>query len=203
MIRGLVPMVFVGVTEAREHLAIDIQLTNRGMDKIDFFLEGMGYGIFPYLIHKMKAVDVELADDPERKTEEALKILSEITQSYECQYAHIVIDGQDHSGNYLMVEIMNIPSIGPNLLLAPDADSSDGFFEVVLIGEDKRKKIISYIDAKLKGKENHIDLKPIKGKQIYVKWQGSDGHIDDKLIRDKNQPELKIENHKGLLEFYQ
>ncbi|MHA6731240.1 AAA family ATPase [Devosia sp. A369] len=36
MIRGLVPMVFVGVTEAREHLAIDIQLTNREMDKIDF-----------------------------------------------------------------------------------------------------------------------------------------------------------------------
>lgn len=36
MIRGLVPMVFIGVPEAREHLAIDKQLTNREMDKIDF-----------------------------------------------------------------------------------------------------------------------------------------------------------------------
>lgn len=36
MIRGLVPMVFVGIPQAREHLAIDIQLTNREMDKIDF-----------------------------------------------------------------------------------------------------------------------------------------------------------------------
>lgn len=36
MIRGLVPMVFVGIPEAREHLAIDTQLTNREMDKIDF-----------------------------------------------------------------------------------------------------------------------------------------------------------------------
>lgn len=36
MIRGLVPMVFVGIPAAREHLAIDIQLTNREMDKIDF-----------------------------------------------------------------------------------------------------------------------------------------------------------------------
>ncbi|WMT87489.1 ATP-binding protein [Pelagibacterium sp. 26DY04] len=36
MIRGLVPMVLVGVPEAREHLAIDVQLTNREMAKIDF-----------------------------------------------------------------------------------------------------------------------------------------------------------------------
>lgn len=36
MIRGLVPLVFVGVPEAREHLSIDIQLTNREMAKIDY-----------------------------------------------------------------------------------------------------------------------------------------------------------------------
>lgn len=36
MIRGLVPMVFVGIPEAREHLSMDIQLTNREMNKIDF-----------------------------------------------------------------------------------------------------------------------------------------------------------------------
>lgn len=36
LIRGLVPMVFVGIPEAREHLEIDQQLTNREMGKIDF-----------------------------------------------------------------------------------------------------------------------------------------------------------------------
>jgi hypothetical protein len=36
MIRGLVPLVFVGVPEAREHLSIDVQLTNREMTKIDY-----------------------------------------------------------------------------------------------------------------------------------------------------------------------
>lgn len=36
LIRGLVPMVFVGIPEAREHLAIDQQLLNREMGKIDF-----------------------------------------------------------------------------------------------------------------------------------------------------------------------
>lgn len=36
MIRGLVPLVIVGVPEAREHLSIDIQLTNREMGKINY-----------------------------------------------------------------------------------------------------------------------------------------------------------------------
>ena len=36
LIRGLVPMVFVGIPAAREHLTIDSQLTNREMGKIDF-----------------------------------------------------------------------------------------------------------------------------------------------------------------------
>ncbi|WP_425388857.1 AAA family ATPase [Devosia elaeis] len=35
-IRGLVPMVFVGIPEARIHLSIDSQLTNRELSKIDF-----------------------------------------------------------------------------------------------------------------------------------------------------------------------
>lgn len=173
-----------------------------GMDKVNFFLEGMGYGIFPYLIHKMKEIDVQLADDPEKKLEAALKNLHKIILSYKTQYSHIVIDGQDHSGDYLMVEVMNIPSIGPNMLLAPEADSADGLFEVILVGEDKRKHLATYIENKLKGKETALNLKTIKGRQIYIKWQGTDGHVDDKLIKTKEHPELKIENHKGLLTFY-
>ncbi|MBD8066044.1 AAA family ATPase [Devosia sp. PTR5] len=36
LIRGLVPMVFVGIPAARDHITIDRQLTNREMGKIDF-----------------------------------------------------------------------------------------------------------------------------------------------------------------------
>jgi hypothetical protein len=36
LIRGLVPLVFVGIPAAREHITIDRQLTNREMGKIDF-----------------------------------------------------------------------------------------------------------------------------------------------------------------------
>jgi diacylglycerol kinase (ATP) len=173
-----------------------------GIDKYDFFLEGMGYGIFPYLIHKMKNADDDLSDDPEKRLEIALITLQKIIRSYKPVYSHLVIDGQDHSGEYLMIEIMNIPSIGPNLLLAPNADVSDGLFEVVLIPEDKRKVLASYVESKLKGSEIPAGIDIIKGKQVYIKWQGKDGHIDDKLIRMKEHPEVKIDNYSGLLEFF-
>lgn len=172
-----------------------------GIAKHDFFLEGMGYGIFPCLIHKMKTADKSLSDDPEKRLEAALKTIKKIIPEYKPVYAHVVIDGKDHSGEYLMIEIMNIPSIGPNLMLAPDADISDGLFEIILVPESKRKKLASYVENKLKGKETPVNLNIIKGRKIYIKWEGTDGHIDDKLIRIKEHPELKIENHQGLLEF--
>lgn len=172
-----------------------------GIEKYDFFMEGMGYGIFPYLIHKMKSVDADLSDDPAKRLTVALNNLLKIIQSYKPVFAHVVVDGQDRSGEYLMVEIINIPSIGPNLVLAPEADSSDGFFEVVLVPENKRQVLETYVSNKLKGKETGLKLDIIRGKQIYIKWQGTDGHVDDKLIKMKDHPEVKIENHPGLLEF--
>lgn len=174
-----------------------------GMPKYEFFMEGLGYGIFPYLMYKMKNISDKISDDPEKKIEVALKTLHKIVASYKANFAHIVIDGQDHSGEYLMIEIMNIPSIGPNLLMAPNADTSDGLFDIVLISDDKRKALTSYIEGKLIGKENKVGIEPIRGRQVYIKWEGNDGHIDDKFTRMKEHPELKIDNHPGLLEFFQ
>ena len=174
-----------------------------GLPKYDFFMEGLGYGVFPFLMYKMKEVDESLSEDPEKRIESALKILHKIILSYKTHFAHIVIDGQDHSGDFLMIEIMNIPSIGPNLLMAPKADTADGLFDVVLIREEKREILGQYVENKINGKEITLSLEPVRGKQIYIKWQGSDGHVDDKLIRMKEHPELKIDNHSGLLEFFQ
>jgi len=36
MIKGLVPMVLVGIPEARAHLSVDHQFTNRELDKVNF-----------------------------------------------------------------------------------------------------------------------------------------------------------------------
>src|SRR6185436_6900115 len=91
----------------------------RGLPKADFFLESLGYGIFPYLIKKMKKVEKKESQTPEEEIKTALEIFYEIIFTYEPKKCHLTIDGVDHSGKFLMTEIMNTKLIGPNLFLSP------------------------------------------------------------------------------------
>jgi diacylglycerol kinase family enzyme len=50
----------------------------------------------------------------------------------------IEIDGMDHSGEYIGVEVMNGRYVGPNIPLAPDATPGDGKLDVVMLhGSDR------------------------------------------------------------------
>jgi diacylglycerol kinase (ATP) len=96
-----------------------------GMDKTHFLVEGFGYGIFPRLMKVMKKVEKERKDTPEKALQTALEELLHLILSTEARHYHILIDGNDHSGKFLLAEVMNSRSIGPNLLLSPNADPGD------------------------------------------------------------------------------
>lgn len=167
----------------------------------NFFLEGMGFGVFPRLIKDMKEVDPTQVDTPKKSLSIAREKLHEIVQTYKAKYCHIEADGRDYSGHYLMVELMNIASIGPNLVLAPMADPGDGFFELILIADSQKDEFISYVEDKQSGKEGIIDAKVIKAKNVTFQWEGKLAHIDDKLIFMEKGQKLKIEMLKGVLDF--
>lgn len=147
-----------------------------------FFLEGFGFGIFPVLMASMK--QLEEPDEPEEKIKMALEILHDVVDSYAAKECKLEIDGVDHSGSYLMVEIMNIRSIGPGLILNGNADVGDGELEVVLLGEDKRKGFSAYIRDRISSSAHKdYDLPVIKGKSIKIAWEDEHTHIDDELIK--------------------
>ncbi len=166
-----------------------------------FFLESFGYGVFPYLMQEMKKTGREKVDAPEEKIKAALELLHGIILTYEGQYCELEIDGVDHSGNYLLVEIMNTQSIGPNLLLAPQADPGDGHLEVALVPEHDRQKLAAYVFHKINGREEEYDLYCITGKNIRISWEGTHVHVDDEVVKLKKSAEIKIELREGLLEF--
>ncbi|PRY50364.1 diacylglycerol kinase family enzyme [Arcticibacter pallidicorallinus] len=170
-------------------------------DAANFFVEGMGFGVFPRLIKDMNEVDSSLIDTPKKSLKVAREKLHEIVQTYEAKHCDIEADGRDYSGKYLMVELMNIASIGPNLVLAPMADPGDGFFELILITDKQKKEFISYIEDKQQGKEGILNVTLIKAKNVTFKWEGKLAHIDDNLIFMEKGQELKIEMLKGVLDF--
>ena len=172
-----------------------------GIKKNKFFIESYGYGVFPRLMKEMRKLDKSLFETPEQKIKTALQILYNIILNYKTKLCKLNIDGEDYTGKFLLVEIMNTSSIGPNLHLAPFADPGDGAFEVVLISESQREEFAKYVTGKLEGKKEDPFFTVLKAKKLQIFWDGTALHVDDEHIVLDEPAHVKIEIQPGLLEF--
>jgi diacylglycerol kinase (ATP) len=172
-----------------------------GIKKTKFFLESFGFGIFPDLMEAMRKFDKE-PGDPEKNLQTALEKLHTIIMKAAAHYCKINIDGVEHKGNYLLVEVMNTTSMGPKLQLAPLADPGDGFFDVILISEKQREQFATYVENKLAGKEEAPFFNLLRAKRLDIFWDGTAAHVDDEMIELKKPGEIEIDLRQGLLEFF-
>jgi diacylglycerol kinase (ATP) len=172
-----------------------------GIKKHKFFIESYGYGVFPRLMKEMKKLDGSDFSSPEQKIKTALQLLHHIIQSYKTKVCKLSIDGQDYTGKFLLVEIMNTSSIGPNLYLAPFADPGDEFFDVILITDNQRDEFAAYVKGKLEGKDQSPFFTALKAKKLEIYWEGTALHTDDEHILLDEPADVKIEIQSGLLQF--
>jgi diacylglycerol kinase (ATP) len=107
------------------------------------------------------------------------------------------LDGRDISGRYLLLEALNVRYVGPNLHLAPDSQPGDGQFDVVLVTEAERDRLLHYLEHWQDNRERLAVLPTLRGRRLQIEWTGYALHIDDKL-----RPKLKIKPKKmaGLVE---
>ena len=172
-----------------------------GLGKRRFFLEGVGFGVFPELMKQMRKQNKESIKDPDKKMKTAIELLHDIVQTYKGKTCKLKIDGIEYSGKFLLAEVMNIRSIGPNLNLAPFADPGDGNFEVVLIPEEKRTDFLKYLETKADDRERLTFFHTISANKMEMKWKGRALHIDDELINAENPVSLEIVLQRGALRF--
>lgn len=170
-----------------------------GIPDQKFLLEGLGYGIFPNVIKGMRGPDKELKNMPEEKMKKAVEMLADVIRDQEPFYCSIEIDGTDHSGNYLLVEVVNIQSIGPNLQLAPHADPGDGKLEVVLLTSQHRDQLLAQVHAG--GPEKVMAFPVFKGNSIHLHCEETNVHNDDELLKIKQPGPVHIECQSGMLDF--
>ncbi len=153
-----------------------------GLPKREFFIEGIGAGIFPALMKKAKnGVDGDLP--VEEKLLETLRILEEIVRDFSPLPVTIVADGSRYEEEYLMVEIMNTRSIGPNLVLAENADPGDGLLDMVLIPAGQRARLLKHIKARIAGEEDDFSYPGIKAQEITLSLPATGIHVDDKAMQ--------------------
>jgi diacylglycerol kinase family enzyme len=173
-----------------------------GMKKEHIFLESFGYGVFPELMRRMKEIPEREDATPEENLKTALEVLHDIILTTPATAFNITIDGMKHSDNYLMAEVMNSSSIGPNLKLNPASDPGDGLFEVILVPESQREEFAGYVSTKINGIERPFMPVTIKGKNITVEAGAGNLHVDDELLEAKKAKKVKISPDHGLLRFF-
>jgi len=169
-----------------------------------FFLEGMGCGLLPKLIKEMderNPSDVETAD---QELDVALEKMVEIAETYRPKRGEITIDGTVYEGNYLLVEVLNIKSVGPNLELAPQADPSDGKFHVALLKEADRGAFVTYVrNLRKQGRKKtmRVPWKLVEASQeITIRCDNRLIHVDDELIEVRKRQPITVEIRPGIVD---
>lgn len=172
-----------------------------GVDDAKFFFENFGYGLFPHMIEKMMDRKLSEGETPEQNIKASLEMFRDLVYSYPLTKCTIETDGMDHSGKFLMAEIMLSRLIGPNVLLSPHSQLNDGLFDIVLLTENDKEKFSSYLNGKINGMEEEHDFARIKAKKIKIKWSGDDMHVDDTITKIEAGKEVKIEIVSDALQF--
>jgi diacylglycerol kinase (ATP) len=148
------------------------------------FIEGVGVGLLARAITELDAkaeVAFGRVDIREEKMSSGLKRLRELLGTCPANELKITVDGQDLSGAYVLLEVMNIPHIGPSLHFAPDADPCDGLLDVVLLTDAQRDKLGDYLASCLEGDSQPMQCTVIRGRHLQLECDGADIHIDDKV----------------------
>ncbi|OQP57405.1 diacylglycerol/lipid kinase family protein [Niastella populi] len=184
-----------------ETTAIDVGEVFFFEEKPHFFIESFGYGLFPYLMKEMKKTGKNKIEDKEEKIKAAQQLMHDISHSYKPHYCELFIDGEDHSGEFLMAEIMNTRFIGPNLFLSPHGHPGDGTFEVVLIPGEDQKKFAAYVDSKINNSEVAYSFVTIKAEDVKIKWKGTHVHVDDQQVTLKENAPVHVQVQKNALTF--
>jgi diacylglycerol kinase family enzyme len=143
-----------------------------------YFIEGVGAGLFADLL---AASTLNKPAEQHKAVASALRRLKAAAARCEPVELAAMLDGRDISGRYLLIEALNLPYVGPNLHLAHDSHPGDGHFDVVLVTEAERARLLHYLDVWQDNRERLAVLPTLRGRRLQFEWTGFALHIDDKL----------------------
>jgi diacylglycerol kinase (ATP) len=153
---------------------------------VDHFVESAGVGLFAGMIREAKHEAAKLAptgalDERSDRLAFGAEMLRRVLTDSEPMSLRVEADGKDLSGSFLMVESMNITSIGPCVRLAPEADHAGDFLDLVLAREDERPLLEAYFAwlGDCTGKPSPIPTTRVR--RVTMQWPAAEGHLDDQL----------------------
>jgi diacylglycerol kinase (ATP) len=143
-----------------------------------YFLESVGTGLVAEGIAEGKATLSK--GDPEEHLLQARQMYLDTIQHLRPRRRRLTIDGQSMDGEYLLIEVLNTPSIGPGIRLSPDVNAADGLLSVVAAGEADRDALAEYVRARMTGNPADAGLKSWPAARVEIGGM-DDVHVDDEV----------------------
>jgi diacylglycerol kinase family enzyme len=163
------------------------------------FLESVGSGLVSAGIAAAEEHPDHGKDDTRTELARALERYADALARLQPRRWTGLLDDEAIDGEFLLVEILNVPSVGANLPLAAAADPSDGWFDVVMAGESERRRIAEYLETRRGGGETPLDLSTRRARRAEITgWERM--HVDDELRRIAEAGKVTIEVEPGAIE---
>ena len=162
------------------------------------FLEGVGVGLLPAGIAAgQQAVPKSNGQDAVAQVTRARKVFLETLMALEPRRYGLSIEGTTFEEESLLVEILNIPWVGPRIRLSNEANPADGLLSVVVAGPADRELIADHLRGRWDDDRSHAQLKTWRATRVEVRgWH--DYHVDDE-VREADGGTVEIHIEPGAL----
>lgn len=127
-----------------------------GIRDSDFFVESLGFGVFPAFVRAIK----NEKDQDSLKTDRRaiLQYFLDVLETYDARKADIHADGVRIKGEFLLIQLFNIRFLGPNLPLAPAARPNDGYFDLLLVPAGRKKEFKTILMSMIHEEDREAEL---------------------------------------------
>ncbi|MDP3717554.1 MAG: diacylglycerol kinase family protein [Acidobacteriota bacterium] len=143
------------------------------------FFESVGAGLVATAIGRANTA-VDPNADVATQLQQARDMYVELIDDLEPRRHEINIDGTLIAGDYLLVEVLNMPSVGPNIRLTPEVNPADGLLSLVVATEADRPGLRAYLQSRATGEPCDAGLKSWRGTRITIAGLAR-YHVDDEL----------------------
>lgn len=175
--------------QGRTPRAVDLALaTLAGRPKP--FLEALGFGVFPEVMHL--AEQAEPGRSREHELRRDLALFRSVVEAAKPAFYSLTSDLGDHSGEYLLVEVMNIPYLGPHLPFSPASRPDDGILELCLVGEAERPALLALIADVLADTPPRGTLPTCAIRSLSVRRASAPYHVDGDHFTEPRELDLEV-----------
>lgn len=148
------------------------------------FCEAIGWGVFPDVI--TRAHECSSPEQRERVLDHDRRLFQWVIERLEPRRYELEVDGEMLQGDYLLVEVVNIPFIGPRLEISPDSNPSDARLELVLAGEAERAALLELVTNGCI--EANPKLPSRRVQRVTVRNEAGSSHRDGTLVASSCSP---------------